>query len=128
MSVLLKIRSIDALKHQSREFALKTIYISDIDKKNHEIYASISCKLHLVDGLKANMLIGNDVLCTEDFAINLFTSFNLIHRCGIRIKVSANKATLQVFKTKGPSQWPHTCVCSIKDSSHLSTYLFAQLL
>lgn len=51
MPVPLKVRSIGALKYKSRDFALTTIDIFGIDKKDCEVYASISCKLHLVDGL-----------------------------------------------------------------------------
>ena len=91
MPVPLKVRGIGASKHESRDFALTTIYIPGIDEKGREVYASISCELHLVDGLKANMLVGNDVLCTEGFAINLSTSSALIHSCGVKIDINARQ-------------------------------------
>ncbi len=89
MPVLLKVRSIGASKHKLKNFALTTIYIPGIDERGQEVYASISCKLHLVNGLKANMLVGNDVLYTEGFAINLSTFFALIHSCGVKIDINA---------------------------------------
>lgn len=70
MPVPFKIRGISTSKHKSENFALTTVYISCFDKNGHEVYTSITCKLHLVDGLKANMLVGNDVLCIKGFAIN----------------------------------------------------------
>ena len=91
MSVPLKIRGIGASKYESEDFAFTTIYFPSIDKKALEVYASISCKMHLVDGLKANMLVGNDVLFTEGFAINFSTSSVLIHSCGVKIDINARQ-------------------------------------
>ena len=91
MLVLLKIRDIDASKQKAGNFALTTIYLPSIDKKSREVYVSINCKLHLVDGLKANMLMGNNVLCIEGFAINLSTSSTLIHSCGMKIDIDARQ-------------------------------------
>lgn len=91
MPVFLKVRGISASKHKSKDVALITIYISGIDKKGREVYASISCKLHLVDGLNANMLVGNNVLCTEGFAINFFTSFALIYSCDVKININVKQ-------------------------------------
>lgn len=39
------------------------VYILGFDGNGYKVYASIICELHLVDGLKANMLVENDVLC-----------------------------------------------------------------
>lgn len=65
MLVPLKIRSIGTLKHKSGDFTPMTIYIPVIDEKGHELYVFISCKLYLVDELKINMLLSNNVLCIE---------------------------------------------------------------
>lgn len=89
MSIPLKVKNIGASKYKSRDFALTIIYILDIDKQGYKIYASISCKLHLINRLKVNMLVGNDMLCTKGFAINLFTSSILIHSCSIKISINA---------------------------------------
>lgn len=91
MPVLLKVRGIGASKHESGDLALTTIYIPGFDGNGREVYASITCELHLVDGLKANMLVGNDVLCTEGFAINLSSSSALIHSCGVSIDINARQ-------------------------------------
>ncbi len=89
--VLLKVRGIGASRHKSGEFALTTIYIPGVDKTGREVYASISCKLHLFNGLKTNMLVGNNVLYMEGFAINLSTSSALVQSCGVSIDISARQ-------------------------------------
>lgn len=111
MPVPLKVRGIGVSKHESRDFAFTTIYIPSIDKKSHKVYVSISCKLHLVDRLKANMLVSNNVLCIEGFAINLSTSSALIHSCDVKIDINARhhseflrQRTLASTPTIVPSQ------------------------
>ena len=89
--VPLKVRGIGASKHESGHFALTMLYIPGTNEKGREVYASITCELHLVDELKANMLVGNDVLCTEGFAVNLYNSSTLIHSCGVRIDINARQ-------------------------------------
>lgn len=91
MPVPLKVRDIGATKHESGDVALATIYILGIDEKGREVYASISCELYLVDGLKANMLVSNDMLCTKSFAINLSTPFALIYSCGVKIDINTRQ-------------------------------------
>lgn len=91
MPVPLKVRGIGASKNKSGDFAFTTIYIPGIDEKGHKVYMSINCELHLVDGLKTNMLVGNDVLCIEGFAINLSTSSAFIHSCGVKIDINARQ-------------------------------------
>lgn len=91
MPVSLKVRGISNSKHKSRDFALASTYIPGIDKKSHEVYTSISCELYLINGLKVNKLVSNDVLCTEGFAINLSTTSALIHSCGMKININARQ-------------------------------------
>lgn len=91
MPVPLKVRGIGTSKHESGHFALTTLYIPGTNEKGREVYASITCELHLVDGVKANMLVRNDVLCNEGFAINLYNSSALIHSCGIKIDINVRQ-------------------------------------
>lgn len=91
MPVPLKIKGIGTLQYNSKKFALTTINIYGIDKKGRRVYVSISCKLHLDNRLKANILVGNNVFCMEEFAINLSTSSTLIYSCSVRIDVSARQ-------------------------------------
>lgn len=89
MPVPLKVRGIGASRHNSGEFALIALYISGLDRGSSEVYAYVQCELHLIDGLKANMLIGNNVFCTEGFTINLANASAHILSCGVTIVISA---------------------------------------
>lgn len=88
MPIPLNIREIDIFKYESEEFAFIFIYISGLDKKNYEIYVFINLKLYLVNRLKANILIGNNVLYMKDFAINLSNIFLFIYSYFIKIVIN----------------------------------------
>lgn len=89
MPVPLKVKGIGASRYKLREFALTTFYMLGLDKGGSEVYTCVQCELYLVDSLKANMLIGNDVLCTEDFTINLANASAHILSYGVIIVISA---------------------------------------
>ena len=89
MPVPLKVRGIGTSRHESNEFALTALYIPGLDREGSEVYACIKCKLHLVEDLKANMLIGNNIFCTEGFTINLASAFAHILSCGVTIVINA---------------------------------------
>ena len=91
MSMSLKVKGIGVLKHESGDFGFTTIYIPDIDKKSREVYTSISYELYLVNRLKTNILMGNNIFYIEGFAINLSISSTLIHSCGMRIDINARQ-------------------------------------
>lgn len=84
-----KVQGINASKHKSGEFAFTIIFIPGFDKEGLGIYASIRYKLYLVDRLKANMLVGNNVLYMGGIVINLSNVPALIHSYGMKIDISA---------------------------------------
>ena len=89
MPVPLKVKGIGASRHESKEFALTALHIPGLDREGSEVYACIKCELHLVEGLKANILIGNDIHCTEGFTINLASAYAHILSCGVTIVINA---------------------------------------
>lgn len=91
MLVPLKVKSISASNYKSGDFALTTIYMLSNEEQSCEIYASINGNLYLIDGLKANMLVSNNMLYIEGFIINLFNSSTLIHSCGVKIDINAKQ-------------------------------------
>lgn len=91
MPVLLKLKGIGASKHKLEDFVLTMVYIPGIDKKDREVYVSISCKLHFVGKLKVNMLVGNYMFYTKGFTINLSTSSIFIDSCDIKIDINARQ-------------------------------------
>lgn len=66
-----------------------TLYISGFSLGTLRIYAYIKCKLHLVNNLKANILIDNNILCIKSFLINFFNNFTYIQNYNVNIVISA---------------------------------------
>lgn len=83
MPIPLKIKGIGVSKYILGEFSLTIINISDINKKGQQTYTFIGCKLYLVNRLKTNMLIDNDVLYMKSFTIVFSSTSSLIHSCGV---------------------------------------------
>lgn len=83
----LKIMVINLSRHESKEFVFTVFYIPSLNQRNTEIYVCVKCKLHLFEGLKANMLIGNNVFYINGFIIKLAIAFAYILSRGVIINV-----------------------------------------
>lgn len=85
----LKVRGISTSQYKLEEFALVAIYIPGLNQNCAEVYAYIRCELYLVEGLKANILIGNNVFYIKSSLINLADASAHIPSYGIDITISA---------------------------------------
>lgn len=65
------------------------LYFPDIDSTNHPAYAHIHRELSLVDGLKANLLVDNNILATERVVIDLANKSAIISSCQMTISAAA---------------------------------------
>ncbi len=91
MSTPLKVRGIGASKHESGEFAALSLYFPGRNDVGQQVYASLTCEVHLVEGLRANLLIGNDIMSPEDFVINVKKRSVLIGSCGVTVSIDARQ-------------------------------------
>ncbi len=91
MSTPLKVRGIGASKHESLEFAALSLYFSGRNGGGDLVYAALQCEIHLVEGLHANLLIGNDIMSPEGMIIDLGKKTALIGACGVTIDVNAKQ-------------------------------------
>lgn len=91
MAVSLKVRGIEASKHESDKFVSMPIYILGVNKHKEPVYTCIYHEMHLIDGLKANMLVGNDIITPEGIMIDLANSTTFITSCNVRIAITARQ-------------------------------------
>ena len=91
MSMLLKVRGIGASKHESSEFAAFFLYYLGQNNVGKLAYASLQCEIHLVEGLRANLLIGNDIMSPEAMVIDPGKKTALIGACKVTIDVNAKQ-------------------------------------
>lgn len=88
MPFLLKIRGISAMKHESKKFILIILYFLSLKQWGKEIHTYIRYKVYLVDGLKVNMLINNNLLGIKGFFINFGIFLSYIESCNIDAYIS----------------------------------------
>lgn len=89
MSTLLKIRGINALKHKSAKFPVLSLYFPGKNNTEQLVYAALNCEIHLVEGLQANLLIGNNILSSKRVVINIGRKNALIESCGVIVTNNA---------------------------------------
>ena len=76
------------MRHKSEEFAALSLYFSGKNDAEKLVYASVRCEIHLVEGLRANLLIGNDIILPENFVIDIEKKTTLIGSCKVIIPIS----------------------------------------
>ena len=87
----LKVRRIKASKHESGEFAALFLYFPGRDNTGQQVYAFLTCKIYLVKGLRANLLIGNNIMSPEGFIIDIKRRSILIRSCGVTVPIDVRQ-------------------------------------
>lgn len=91
MSTILKVRRIGASKYEFAQFAELSLFLPGENDKGQKVYTSFKCELHLVEGLRANMLIGKDILAPENFLLNIGLGYAVVGSCGVKITIKAKQ-------------------------------------
>ncbi len=91
MSTPLKVKEIGASKHEFGEFTALFLYFPGRDNVGQQVYASLTCEIHLVESLRANLLIGNDIMSPEDFIIDIKRRSVLIGSCEVTVPIDARQ-------------------------------------
>lgn len=91
MATPLKVRSIETLKHKTDKYILEALYFPAISNKGQRIVACIRCKLYLVDNLRANILIGNDIIGTKGITIDIAKKKTYVPSCKAPLLISARQ-------------------------------------
>ena len=84
MATPLTVRGLGISQHQSSDYAIVPMYFVGV-KDDNSAKALIRREVHLVDNLKTNMLIGNDVTVPESVVLDLAKKQALIDSCGVTI-------------------------------------------
>lgn len=71
MSTLLKVKRIKVLKHKSEKFAAFFLCFWETNNTGKLVYTFLRCEIHLVESLKVNLLIENNIILSENFIINI---------------------------------------------------------
>ena len=86
MATPLKVRGLGTHRHESSEYAICDIHLKG-EKDGKPVTSVLRREVHLVDNLKANMLIGNDVIGSEGIVIDPVKKQAFITSTGATIPV-----------------------------------------
>ena len=91
MSTPLKVRGRGTSKHKSAQFAEVSLFLQGESNEGQKVYTSIRCELHMVKGLRANILIGNNILAQKGFVLNVGLGHALVRNYEVKITVRARQ-------------------------------------
>ena len=95
MPAPLEVSGIGQTKHSAREYAMMDFYLPGKDGR----VANFRREVHLVDNLKANLLVGVDIMVPEGIAIDPSKGIATIRSCdGIEIDISVRTRSKEVRK------------------------------
>ena len=89
MAVALKVRGIGSSRHKTDEYITEPLYFPALSKADEGIIACIRRELHIIDNLRINLLIGNDVLGAEGFVLDMAQGKAYIPGCGATIRITS---------------------------------------
>ena len=104
MTFFITIRGLDVNKHSTNKYVIIFMYFSSINKDENFVKTLIIREIHLIENLKANVLIDNDILNSEKFDIFISTSSAYIESCNVIILIFVNNRsssrTISIHATK----------------------------
>ena len=96
----LRVRGIGSNTHETKEYILVPFYMpASKASDGTSVLACITREIHIVDGLKANMLIRNDVLGPEEFVIDINKKKAYIGSCDVNISLQVRPRGTFIRKT-----------------------------
>ena len=98
MIISITIRELDANKHITDRYAMISMYFKEKDKQDNDVRTVIIKKVHLMNDLKVNILIENEILDSELFDIFMSKSTTYIESCDVTISILITNQ--RSFKTK----------------------------
>ena len=84
MITSLTMRDLNISQHQNSNYAIVSMYFVDV-KNDNSVKTLIRREVHLVNNLKINMFIDNDVIVSENVVLDLIKKQALIDNCDVII-------------------------------------------
>lgn len=85
----ISVRGLSTSCHQTDEYVLIPFYCPSVNKNGQKALACIRRELHIINNLRAKMLIGNDIISTEYIVIDVASHKATIRSCKIEVPIKA---------------------------------------
>ena len=99
MIVFFIVRDLDINKHQIRKYALIFIYIKGKNEKEKTIRACFHKEIHIIDDLKINMLIDNDIMKSKNINVSLNKRIAYIENCKMIVSIKIKSFEILIIKS-----------------------------
>lgn len=91
MSKSLRVKGLGSTMHDTDQYVLTPMLISGIKEDGIRVLCRILREIHLIDNLKARMLIGNDIVGPEGIVLDVSKSKAFIGSCGVTADISCRQ-------------------------------------
>lgn len=81
------VRNLETNKHSTNRYTVISIYFNEKDQYDNDVRIKIIKAIHLINDLKINILLENDVFDSELFDISMSTNTIYIKSCKITISI-----------------------------------------
>lgn len=88
ISTPLKVRKIKVSRYKFKEFVALFLNFSEIDSIGKLVYILLRYKIHLIKGQRANLLIGNNIILSKNFVIDIKKRTILIGSYAVIVPIS----------------------------------------
>ena len=89
MATPISVRGIGAIKHATDEYIITSIYFPGVTSQGQNVLAAVTHEIHLMDNLRAHLLLGNDIIGPESIKIDLVNGNAHIGSCGVDISINS---------------------------------------
>ena len=89
MTSPLRVRGVGSIKHETAEYVIADLYFSGTDSQGNKVLACLRREIHIVDDLRAKLLIGNDIIDPEGIVVDVVNKSAFIGSCKIKIEIFA---------------------------------------
>jgi len=84
---LLNICNLNIYNYKFNKYTIVDFYINNIDKQENSTCVHFRQEIYLVDNLKANIFIDNNILDLEEIVIDFLTKIAFIKSCSVIISI-----------------------------------------
>ena len=98
MTSSLRVKGLGSAMHDTDEYVLIPMYLPGVKTDGNKALACVTREIHLVNGLKANLLMGNDIMGPEEIVLDVSKNEARIGSCDITISISTRQQNGQYTK------------------------------
>ena len=145
MTFFIFVRDVDSKKHFLNKYAIIFMYFFEVNKNDKSVKIMIIKKIHLINNLKANMLLSIDFIDSEKIDINILNKIVHIDNCEIIVflkvrifrvivqtSIHATKTTYVFFRSEIFLSIHHIVMSTDRDfffeSNELNVFLYVHLV